>query len=343
LAGKREGFKDQRGEVFFEIPRIVKVKRPQMLLLENVPGIFSHDGGRTFKIILDSLEEVGYLLEWQVLNSRYFGVPQNRERVFIIGHLRGGSTKPIFPITKTDEMAKGENTRETEHLSLAIDANYWKGPDKHGARTVIGVSFTNPHNSEEERKMNLSMESRAIKPYLGNQQPLLLHNVYGGFNEEKPRIFENYAPTIRTPKGGGHLPFVLDEIPDRLKDVVTRWQTHSDKEWLKSKDGKLDLPQNGEQIIQLANRTAGGSAWRKEVPTLDGSAGSIAYIDNYRLRTLTPTECERLQGFPDNWTRGLSDKARYEVLGRAVTVNVIDFLGRRILAEFTNTSEEERS
>jgi len=89
--------------------------------------------------------------------------------------------------------------------------------------------------------------------------------VYGGFKEETPRIFENYSPTLRTPKGGGHLPFVAEEKT------------------------------------------------------------------NFRARVFTPTECERLQGFPDGWTKiGLSDKQKKELLGNAVTVNVIEFLGHKI-------------
>ena len=86
-AGKRQGFRDTRGTLFYEICRIAESKRPRVLLLENVKGLLSHDGGRTFATILNSLEELGYWWEYQVLNSKHFGVPQSRERVYIIGHL----------------------------------------------------------------------------------------------------------------------------------------------------------------------------------------------------------------------------------------------------------------
>ena len=100
VAGKRKGFLDEtRGTLFFEIARAAKQIKPRILFLENVKGLLSHDKGRTFGIILNTLDELGYDCEWQVLNSKNFGVPQNRERVFIIGHLRGERGREVFPIT----------------------------------------------------------------------------------------------------------------------------------------------------------------------------------------------------------------------------------------------------
>ena len=83
IAGKRRGFEDARGTMFFEIARIAAVKRPRYLLLENVPGLLSHDEGRTFATILTALDDLGYDVAWQVLNSANFGVAQARKRVFI--------------------------------------------------------------------------------------------------------------------------------------------------------------------------------------------------------------------------------------------------------------------
>jgi len=98
IAGRRKGFADTRGTLFFEIARIIKHKRPKYLLLENVKGLLNHDQGETFRTILRTLDELGYDVEWQVLNSKYFGVPQNRERVFIIGYLGRERRKKIFPV-----------------------------------------------------------------------------------------------------------------------------------------------------------------------------------------------------------------------------------------------------
>lgn len=104
IAGKRAGFADEtRGTLFFEIMRAAEQIKPSLLFLENVKGLLNHDKGRTFRIILQTMDELGYDAEWQVLNSKDFGVPQNRERVFIIGHLRGSSSREVFPIAGTNE------------------------------------------------------------------------------------------------------------------------------------------------------------------------------------------------------------------------------------------------
>ena len=97
IAGKRQGFDDTRGTLFFEIARILRCKKPPYLLLENVPGLLSHDQGKTFSVILDTLCELGYGVEWAVLNSKDYGVPQSRRRVFIVGYLDPGCAGKILP------------------------------------------------------------------------------------------------------------------------------------------------------------------------------------------------------------------------------------------------------
>ena len=98
IAGKRRGFSETRGTLIFDVLRILEAKRPARVLLENVKGLLSHDGGRTFRTIITSLAELGYSVEWQVLNAKNFGVPQNRERVFIVGHLGGFGGRQVFPL-----------------------------------------------------------------------------------------------------------------------------------------------------------------------------------------------------------------------------------------------------
>ena len=133
IAGKREGFLDEtRGTLFFEIARAAKEIKPPLLFLENVKGLLSHDKGRTFRTILSTLDELGYDAEWQVLNSKDFGVPQNRERVFIIGHLRGAGGRPVFPI-------RGENEKSSaERLGINILGNT-KNPNgtAQGTRDIV--------------------------------------------------------------------------------------------------------------------------------------------------------------------------------------------------------------
>jgi DNA (cytosine-5)-methyltransferase 1 len=101
VAGARRGFEDTNGTLFFEIARFASVLKPKYLFLENVKGIINHNKGNTFETIIGSLDELGYDVGWQVLNSKDFGVPQNRERVYIVGHLRGQRGRKVLPIIKT--------------------------------------------------------------------------------------------------------------------------------------------------------------------------------------------------------------------------------------------------
>lgn len=105
IAGKRRGFKDARGTLFFDIARILKAKHPAFFILENVPGLLSHDEGRTFTAILNTLSELGYGVEWQVLNSKSFGVPQSRKRVYLVGYLDPKCAGKILPLPETDGKA----------------------------------------------------------------------------------------------------------------------------------------------------------------------------------------------------------------------------------------------
>ena len=98
IAGKRGGFQDTRGTLFFEVARIIQARQPKFVFLENVRGLLNHDGGRTFGTILNTFWELGYDAEWQLLNSKHFGVPQNRERIFIVAYPRGNCRGQIFPI-----------------------------------------------------------------------------------------------------------------------------------------------------------------------------------------------------------------------------------------------------
>ena len=107
IAGARRGFEDTRGTLFFEIARFASILKPKYLFLENVKGLLNHEGGNTFKTIIGTLDELGYDAEWEICNSKNFGVPQNWERVFIVGHLRGQCTRNVFPIIRED--AKSDN------------------------------------------------------------------------------------------------------------------------------------------------------------------------------------------------------------------------------------------
>ena len=224
IAGNRLGFADIRGTLFFEIVRILRDKKPRCVLLENVKGLLSHDSGKTFQVILKTLSDIGYRVEWQLLNSKHYGVPQNRERVFIVGHLRGRGRQQVFPLGQDGAISGGK---------------------------------VRPEQGRPQTEVSHTLKGSNVKA----DNAFIVHNIYGGFKEKEARVFDDVAPTVRTPQGGGHIPNV---------------------------------------------------------------------VKGMKIRRLTPTECERLQGFPDGWTEGISDSQRYKCLGNAVTTNVITAIGEKL-------------
>jgi DNA (cytosine-5)-methyltransferase 1 len=270
IAGKRRGFDDTRGTLFFEIARILKDKQPKFFILENVKGLLSHDNGFTFKTIISTLTELGYDLQWQVLNSKNFGVPQNRERVFIVGHIRGQPRPEVFPITG------GSKENNETHISKTLRSGYYK--QRFGSQTinVVGTLETDGWEKRHEQ----------------------IRRVHG---------IDGISPTIPTGTGGGVMTKVA--IP------------------------YVRNPYNGKQS-ETETGTIGTS-----VGTSTGKTAQLLHKD-LRIRRLTPTECERLQGFSDSFTKYginekgedvvISDTQRYKVLGNAVTVNVVYEVARRM-------------
>lgn len=128
ISGKRQGFQDTRGTMFFEIAQILKAKKPKYFILENVRGLLNHDRGRTFSTIIKTLTDIGYSVQWQLLNSKFFGVPQNRERVYIVGCIRKGCPPKIFPINGIAQ-EKVKNISKYPFLKRTSQANASYSPD----------------------------------------------------------------------------------------------------------------------------------------------------------------------------------------------------------------------
>jgi DNA (cytosine-5)-methyltransferase 1 len=329
IAGLRGGFSDTRGTLFFEIARILKNKRPTYLLLENVKGLLSHDNGRTFQTIMWTLDGLGYDTQWQVLNSKDFGVPQNRERVFIIGHLRGTTRPEVFPFT-------GSAGKDYEQItSTAIDANYWKGIDNHGQRTAIIIDDFYPD------RVRTSTESPTLRSGRDGLKigTLRTHKDGEGFREMKSGL----APTIpaRAREDGSGQPVVM-QVENPLKDK-TEYGWHFEQNVygadgitrsLKASEGSGNKPKVVIPVLtpDRVNKRQNGRRFKEDGDpafTLTAQDRHGVY-DGMKIRRLTPVECERLQGFPDNWTAGVSDTQRYKQLGNAVTVNVVEELVKRL-------------
>lgn len=302
IAGARRGFEDTRGTLFFEIARFASILKPKYLFLENVKGLLNHDKGDTFEVILSALDELGYDVEWQVLNSKDFGVPQNRERVFIIGHLRGQRGRKIFPIGGEDEKSSAKR------LGINILGNT-KNPNGtaqgtrdivHDPKGIVGTLTATDYKGPKQVAI-----PNEIKKY-GVLQP--------NFNQSGV-VYETdgISPTIRTMQGGGL------ESKIRVREATKQGYAEAsvgDSVNLSYPNSKTRRGRVGEGI---ANTLATGDSQGVVMP-------------NFRIRKLTPKECWRLQGFPD-WA---FDKAQevnsnsqlYKQAGNSVTVNVIKEIAR---------------
>ncbi len=190
VAGKRQGFEDTRGTLFFEIARFASILRPRLLFLENVKGLLNHDGGNTFETIIATLDELGYDAEWQVLNSKNFGVPQNRERVFIIGHLRGKCTRGVFPF--------GRESQSINTKSVVKFGNV--NPSGHGMNGEVfqsdGLAPTLTTNKGEGQKIATDGISPTIRAYQGGGlEPKIIQRGHGynkgGEHENAPTLTSN--------------------------------------------------------------------------------------------------------------------------------------------------------
>ena len=147
IAGKRCGFDDARGTLFFEIVRIAAVKKPKYLLLENVPGLLSHDSGRTFAAILSALDELGYDVAWQVLNSADHHVAQSRKRVYIVGFLRERCAGQVLSFTDANPKTliqripgkEGNRVYSPEGLSITLTSQAGGFGGKTGLYEFMGI------------------------------------------------------------------------------------------------------------------------------------------------------------------------------------------------------------
>jgi len=330
VAGKRRGFEDTRGTMFFEIARIAKQIEPRFLLLENVKGLLSHDKGRTFAIILSTLDELGYDVEWQVLNSKDFGVPQNRERVFIVGHSRRFPRREVFPITGTSGQAlrqlvggtQGYRVYDSAGVSVTLASQAGGMGAKTGLYAVGGVSYKQQGDGYVRKPlMNLARTLRAntndaavaIMPVLTpdrvekRQTGVMVRQTEDGFhlarNDEKKSSIQGTHVTYPEGRshclGTSHVPMTLEKPPH------------------------IPGPDDVNNTVRSGGR---GSITAKH--------NHDTIHDGVRIRRLTPLECFRLQGFPDEHfhnakAAGVSDRQLYKRAGNAVTVNVVYEIARR--------------
>jgi DNA (cytosine-5)-methyltransferase 1 len=383
VAGKRLGFEDTRGTLFFEMARIAKAKKPKVILAENVKGLVGHDKGRTLNVIIQTLCDIGYTVDFNVLNSKYFGVPQNRERIFIVA-VRDDLIEPSeWNVGKrTDVVAKGKRrisqldgvktfnfdwppqtevaTRLRDILEDNVDERFYLSEEK-TARLIAeldGKEFSDNDEPEMVGRIDLKGHDAIKRVYSPNGVGNTLTTMGGGHRE--PKIAE--VRPVLTPdretkrqngrrfKDDGEESFTLTaqdrhgvaigyraQLEEDIRNIVSKTRPNEEIAITFKDNGdirphRLDDRKSGISELNINHENNPSfTVTSSHAPKVYGST------TKYRIRKLTPRECFRLQGFPDSEfdklvAAGISNSQLYKMAGNAVTVNVIDAIGRRLLA-----------
>ena len=323
MAGHRLGFADPRGALFFEIARLAEAKRPSYLLLENVPGLLSHDQGRTFAAILSTLGDLGYHVEWSVLNSAAHGVPQSRRRVFLICYLDPRCAGKVLPVFGNDPKAliqliggpQGYRVYDPEGVACTQAS----GAGGMGGKTGLYlVGFNRQKGIVGQRELAVSLNASDFRGINRNQtQNAVFVDLCKGHPEQTDTarcLTARYGQTTLSNHQRERSGVLLIKDPTR-------------------KGYKEAVPGDSVDLGYPGSRTRGG-----RVSKLAHDAASVQGIVERggRIRRLMPRECLRLQGFEEDQIDRLlaitSDAQAYRQAGNSVTVNVIEAIGRRIRA-----------
>lgn len=341
IAGKQTGIvKGERSSMFFEVIRCLKERiggektLPSILIMENVKALLSSNGGWDFARVIIEMDQVGYDAEWAVLNSSDV-VPQNRERVYIIGHLRGTSTRQVFPIQRQGtDLARPNpkirvvgNTSSTDYKSQNVISSNGISP------TLTATDYKHPKQVAVRQVGNIVKET-------------------GFRNPQRGRIYSanGLSPTLNTAQGGGLEPKVLIERP--LKGLTKNgWHFEQNVFSKNSIAATLKVGGGSGNIPKIAyrpcltpdriNKRQNGRRFKNcEDPaftlTSQDRHGVLIESDHaLAIRKLTPKECWRLQGFSDDQFEkaekaGISNSQLYKQAGNAVTVDVVEQIGKRL-------------
>ena len=338
LAGSRKGFEDTRGTLFFEYAKVVKETQPKYFLFENVKGMLSHDKGNTIRVVLETFDQLGYYIDFNVFNSKYYDVPQNRERIYIVG-----KRKDLVDSPKYQKKVKGKKKLEEVHNWAVDNINYVELLPQ--LQTEVTTRLVDVLEDEVDEKYYLS-EEKTKKLTLDNDLGGKL-NMYDYNERDKVHSVNKVSPTLNTMQGGDRQPKVAvvgntsrtghrsHDVHDANgisptvaardykgpKQIAVREATkqgyaiaeQGDSVNVTYPDSKTRRGRVGKQVAQtlqagevnqgvVIDDTQGydGTRIYKGVsPTIRSSRSGLKTIDNLRIRKLTPLECWRLQSFTD--------------------------------------------
>ena len=306
VAGRRLGLDDPRGNLALHYLSIVRDVRPEWFLFENVPGLLSSDGGRDFGTFLAEVERIGYSCSWRILDARYFGVAQRRRRLFVVGHASGDWRRPAAVLFERESLSRDSPPSVQKRQNTTSDITNGVGePDQRRGMNPDEVACLTSEIYHRHGYPNQTI-------YAPGHLLISFDHTFG----QNYGIYEEVAPTL---KANGAVPTSPAVLPFR----------------------KVSKPQSKEHAETWEQADAVGTLTAHDMTGSDVRTNTAMIEPNLRVRRLTPVECERLQGFPDNYTQipwkgktkeNCPDGQRFKVMGNSMAVPVMRWLGKRIQA-----------
>ncbi|NSW84083.1 MAG: DNA cytosine methyltransferase [Syntrophothermus sp.] len=329
VAGRRAGLAGERSGLFFEFMRIIDELSPAWVVIENVPGLLSSAGGGDMATVLGTLAKLGYGYAYRVLDAQYFGVAQRRRRVFIVGHLGKPWSAPAKVLFEPESYDwDSPPSREKKSLSASLLAS--------GAGTSRPAGIGSEADFLVTQALTGGFEKDGPDDNLA-QGGFLVPETAKAVNTSTERM----DGTVET--------FVIQDaaMPRDKKQngigitaggpcyTLDGHGAHAVAHTLRAEgcDASEDGTDRGTPIVAVGfqERSDLSHALRANPSKADKPDSTTYVASSMAVRRLTPLECERLQGFPDGWTAGESDAARYKMLGNAVCRKVSKWLGKRIV------------
>lgn len=332
-AGKREGFADTRGALFFDVERILIAKKPKGFILENVEGLVNHDKGNTLKVIISRLETIGYKVSYKVLNSKYFGVAQERKRIYIVGTFNKKVNLEKFPViqhTLSNILEVGLPTIDSKFTRLllskfSVSELYGKSiKDKRGGVNNIhswDLGLKGETTKEERELLNKILTERRKKKWAEQ------YNIdwMDGMPLTKEMIASFYS---------------RNDLGELLESLVTKGYIvleHPKKKVIingvSRREYDTALPKgynilSGKLSFEI-NKILDPNQVSPTLVAMDMQ--KLVVVDGNGLRKLTLREGLRLFGYPDDYSFNVSEKDGFDLLGNTVVVPVIKAVCDRLL------------
>ncbi len=353
VAGLRKGLEDPRGNLMLTYVGILDKFRPKWCVWENVPGVLSSNGGRDFGSFLGALVELGYGFAYRVLDAQHFGVPQRRRRVFVVGCL-GDWTSPSKVLFESESLLGNSKTsrgKKQDSSTTSTSSTEINGGEN---RIAHAISTKTRHDPTTNTLIPCPPDGK-------NTIGTLMARDYKGFGNQDMKdgrgliVYENHPAdsrvkemgsicttvTARWGTGGGNVPFALAENTigrQPLNGGNGNGFTEGGPMYTLNATGVHGVAYGFEPGI--AKREGNPNRFVEDAtPTLRANMGDnqTAMASQMAVRRLTPVECERLQGFPDNHTNipwrkkdESPDGPRYKAMGNSMAVPVMHWIGERI-------------